>query len=157
MSICEEGGCAVETIRNIRSGDLLQAAAFIEEYLPGDSDIFFRMYEKYPDLFAGCFMEDILIGICYGYPFAEQRPGEIDKMLLRGIAVRFDYQKSGLGSKLLGYFEDQVRKRGRWTISVGSAGGYVDWFYLKNKYVPIKYCIKRKRGSVSEEPCNSRV
>ena len=60
-------------------------------------------------------------------------------MHLQGIAVRETVYGQGYGSRMLGFFEQQVKHAGYEAVSLGSAGGYVDRFYLKNGYEPIEF------------------
>lgn len=87
-------------------------------------------FSKYRDLYVGCYEENILIGIAYGFIKGEA-------VILQGVAVRHDIWRRGIGSKILTFFESQAKLTGRKTISVGSAEGFVEQFYLKNGYKPI--------------------
>jgi hypothetical protein len=63
--------------------DLDHALQLAAEYLPDlDQDAFVRMYKRYPDLYIGCYEQDTLIGVCFGFPFTEVRSNEAGKMLL---------------------------------------------------------------------------
>lgn len=58
---------------------------------------------------------------------------------LDGIAVRYDCQKNGIGSRLLDCFEKAALLYGAKSVSVGSAGGYVEKFYTDREYIPQCY------------------
>lgn len=58
---------------------------------------------------------------------------------LDGIAIRWDHQKKGYGSALLQEFVKAARAYGCKTVTVGSAGGYVEHYYIENGFVPIQY------------------
>ena len=119
------------------------------------------MRKKYPDLFVAYRRQGKVIGICYGWPANKQRC-EHGTICLQGIAVAEEFAGKEFGSQLLHFFESQVRRRGGRTITLGSAGGYVDHFYLKNGYHPVAFMIcipaertfppqlRKKHGVVSE-------
>jgi GNAT superfamily N-acetyltransferase len=67
---------------------------------------------------------------------------------LQGIAIQSDYAGQGYGSQLLNRFEEQVRQRGGRMVSLGSAAGYVEHFYLKNGYVPVEYLVRIPRDDL---------
>jgi GNAT superfamily N-acetyltransferase len=86
-----------------------------------------------PELTAGCFLNGRLIGLCYGLPDLP------DGVVLEGIAMLEGYAGRGIGSRLLQYFERQIQEAGYTVCSLGSAGGYVEHFYIKNGYRPSKF------------------
>ncbi len=133
----------MEDIKVIPLSGYTQAVQLIDAYLPGNDKTFLHlMYQKYNQLFVGYYLDNALIGICFGYPFKEQRPEETTRMLLQGIAMIHPYNGAGRGGKLLRFFENQVKQQGEWIISLGSADGYVERFYLKNGYIPIALKIE---------------
>lgn len=133
----------MEHITPIPPSDFKHAARIIEDYLPGNERFHLdTMYKKYPHLFIGYYLEHGLIGVCFGYPFQEVRPKETERLLLQGIAIAAPYHGAGRGSKLLKYFETAAAKTGDWIISLGSADGYVEGFYLKNGYIPVSLKIE---------------
>ena len=97
-----------------------------------------EIYSKFSKLFVSCYNKDELIGICI--------PGIFNKEIyIRGIAVKHEYWRRGIGSKLLNLFEQQLRDLVIRRITVPSAD--IDWverFYLKNKYKPIQFLVKVK-------------
>lgn len=127
----------VET-RHLLAHDLAAAFAINEEYLSASREEFFHWYDTSADLFDGT----ALIGIGYGMDWPRQ-PGYV---VLEGIATRYAYWRSGAGSQLIHFFEEQVRKRGRQAVTVGSAADLkTENFYLKNGYQPIRLCAKVRR------------
>jgi len=85
-----------------------------------------ELYSKYPELFVGCYKKDELIGICI--------PGIFNnEIYIKGITVEYNYWRRGIGSRLLNFFEEQLRKLGKKKITVGSADiRWVEKFYIKN-------------------------
>ena len=51
------------------------------------------------------------------------------------------YAGRGFGSRLLQYFDRQIERAGYTVCSLGSAGGYVEHFYIKNGYRPNKFAF----------------
>lgn len=93
-------------------------------------------YREHPELLVGAYDDDQLVGHCLGIPRSE---GEVE---LNGIAVDQPYQRRGMGTKLLSAFEDRVSSRGFQRVSLGSAGGYVDEFYIENGYSPDSVLVR---------------
>jgi len=134
--------------RHLQRADLEAAFAINEEYLSASCDEFFRWYEANTDLFVGIFDQGTLIGICYGMDWPRQ-PGYV---ILEGIATQYDYWRSGAGSQLIAFFEEQVRQRGRQAVTVGSAADLkTENFYLKNGYLPVRLCTKIRQQDLSPD------
>ena len=131
--------------RHLLPDDLETAFAINEEYLSASHQEFFQWYEENPDLFVGSFDDDALIGIAYGMTWRRQ-PGYV---VLEGIATRVQYWRSGAGSQLIQFFEEQVRRRGQQGITVGVAADLkTENFYLKNGYQPTHLCAKIPRQAL---------
>lgn len=110
---------------------------FVAEYLPG-SDVKEIMEKRllFPHAVLMMLENEKLCGCAFGW--ATKREGEF---VLSGIAVDFRLTRKGLGSGLLAEFEKIAAHYGFRKVSLGSAGGYVENFYLKNGYQPICYKI----------------
>lgn len=67
------------------------------------------------------------VGVAFGVAVA-------DEAILQGIAVEASWAGRGIGSRLLGAFEEACGRAGLRSVSLGSAGGYVEHFYRKNGY-----------------------
>lgn len=131
--------------RHLLAADMEAAFAINEEYLSASRAQFFQWYQENADLFVGIFNQGTLIGICYGMDWPRQ-PGYV---VLEGIATQYDYWRSGAGSLLIHFFEEQVRKRGRQAVTVGSAADLkTENFYLKNGYQPVRLCAKVRRQAL---------
>src|SRR3989338_2580258 len=72
-----------------------------------------KEHSKYPNLYIGCYEDNKLIGIAYGFIKKEI-------IILQGIAVKHDIWRKGIGSKILNFFEKQAKHTGKKIISVGS-------------------------------------
>ena len=137
-------------IRHLALADQSQSVQLKAEYLDDQPfEEFTAFYQRYPELFVGLFNDNRLIGICFGWPLSEQFPEEKEQIALQGIAVNSEFAAQGLGSKLLNFWEDQVANRGDRFISVGSAPGYVERFYLKHGYQPIQYLVYGREDSLA--------
>lgn len=98
------------------------------------------IWTRHPDLFVRCRVQGRMSGICYGRP-AIPEGRDHGTITLLGIAVVGEFAGKGYGSRLLHFFEGQVEQMGGHTVTVGSAGGYVDHFYTKNGYKPVSFMI----------------
>jgi len=92
-------------------------------------------YAAHAELALALHLDGRLVGLAFGHPFSE------DQATLEGIAVRGEHTAHGLGSLLLGQFEDAARKAGYRRVGLGSAGGYVERFYCKNGYEQTEYMV----------------
>ena len=123
-------------LADLGENGLEQARALYQEYLADPSDPPWRdLLLPRPGVSLGCLLAGGVVGIAYGGP-ARRQPG---CLILRGIAVAGAHAQKGRGSLLLYRFEEQARAAGFNTVSVGSAGGYVDRFYAKNGYRCVAY------------------
>ncbi len=124
-----------------RLGDGLKEKffAFCAEYLPGSEPEKMKRYEKmFPQAFIAVTENDEIIGAVFGLSRKIEFP-EDKSFSLDGIAVRYDRQKNGIGSRLLERFEMAAEQYGAKSVSVGSAGGYVEKFYTDRGYMPQCY------------------
>lgn len=116
-------------IKKLPRKDLVKAHVLKKKYVGRTPfSLFEKQYEKYPDLFIGCYDRGKLIGMV---------SGTIRKkvVILTAIAVEERYWRRGIGSNMLKFFENQARKLGIKKISLG-AGGEIEKFYIKNNYKP---------------------
>jgi len=128
----------------LSSNDLEAFRAIQSEYLDQWSmDFLKEQFTKFPNLYVGVFVRSKkLVGIAYG------SVNEDDSITLQGIAVKYSLWRKGIGSRLLSFFEEQVRKTGRHRISLGSGEGFAEQFYLKNGYTPLEIKAKSEDGRV---------
>lgn len=109
--------------------------ALVTEYLPGSNPLeIYKRYASSDGIVLLAVQKDTVLGCVFGWP--TPRPGEY---LLDGIAVLYHFWRQGLGSALLHEFQTAVEKKGFQLISLGSAGGFVEKFYLSNGFRPDCY------------------
>ena len=107
----------------------------LQEYLPGSElETVKRKAENYPETCLVALKEEKMVGIAFGWPREAALPRK--EYCLDGIAVRYEYWGKGIGSELLKAFEEGMLKYGYDMLSVGSAEGLAEKFYLKNGFVP---------------------
>jgi len=129
-----------ETIQVIPPTDYSALATIVAEYLTGTENIL-EIAKKCPGTTVGYYLGSELIGTAYGFPSEFD-----DGFSLDGIVVVEPYNAAGRGGKLLAFFEQQVAALGYSEISLGSADGYVERFYLKNGYRATELKILVPRG-----------
>lgn len=139
-------GIAMEKCMPIHKRDLPGALKIAGEYLPGYSaDEIAAMYREYPTAAVGYYIDGRLIGFCFG------RPSGKNHFQLCGIAIVSPNNQCGRGGKLLKAFEENAAALGYGTVSLGSAGGYVERFYIKNGYTPVEFKVLSRK---LPEGCN---
>lgn len=111
------------------------------EYLPGSKESKMREREKrFPRAFIAAMLGGQVIGVCFGWDRKPDAP-EDDSFELNGIAIKEPFQKNGYGKLLLKAFIKAASEYGFSVVSVGSAGGYVEKFYIDCGFVPKEYKI----------------
>ena len=109
-----------------------------------------RYSERFPKGFVAIIKDGKVAGVAFGWLRSVEHPDD-DSFMLDGIAVRYDYQKQGYGKLLLSAFEKAAADYGAPSVSVGSAGGYVERFYIDCGYVPVQYKIWENDAPVIEK------
>lgn len=102
-------------------------------------------YDEAPELFVAAYDDDELVGYCLGLVQAN------DRIELRGIGIQPAYRREGIGTTLVQAFEARVAERSVDRISVDSAGGYVDQFYVKNGYAPSSILVQLDPSEVPSD------
>lgn len=92
--------------------------------LPYFEDVFVKDEES---IFCGCYDNGELIGCCILSEYT------VETVQLRQMAVMEEYQKSGIGSKLIS-FAEKVAKENNYKEIMLHAQRAVETFYLKNGY-----------------------
>lgn len=133
-------------IRSVHKSDLDDFLDLHNTYVNRDESIeaLRDRYQKHPDLFLGAYDNGELVGHCLGRPRSDRA------VELEGIAVERSFQQRGIGTELLARFEDRVADLGFQRISLGSAGGYVDKFYIERGYSPVSVLVRYEDSAVSE-------
>ena len=124
----------MELVMCIPNKDYQTLKHIAKAYLPGSEEGLAKALEKYPSAVAGYYINGKLIGCCFGFASGAT------SFTLEGIAIIEPYHAQGRGGRLLDFFEKRVRELGFESIGLGSAGGYVEKFYIKNGYRPT--CLK---------------
>lgn len=113
--------------------------SFTSEYLPDSSHDRLKEFRRaYPEAFLILEINGETAGVAFGRDRSVQFPDD-DSFELCGIAVRHDFQRHGYGRKLLAEFEKAASEYGAKQISLGSAGGYAEEFYISCGYFPSEY------------------
>ncbi len=88
-------------------------------------------YNRNSSLFVGAYDKHKLIGIVFGHI-------KKNKILLGEMAILKEYRNKGIGSKLITFFEKQVKRSDKKYIELGAFGD-AEKFYIKNKYTPLLF------------------
>lgn len=114
---------------------------FTAKYLPdSEPERLRRFSDEYPKAFLLLIYENEVIGAAFGRDRSRQFP-EDDSFELCGIAIRYDHQRKGYGSMLLREFEKAAAEYGKKSVSLGSAEGYAEKFYISCGYFPSEYKV----------------
>lgn len=87
-------------------------------------------YSDHPEFLVGAYEGETLVGFAYGVD------GDHSGVELKGIGVVEGRRREGIGASLLAALESAVVASGFERLGLGSAGGYVDEFYLACGYEP---------------------
>ncbi len=142
---------SVKSINELSASQKAGFFALVNEYLPGSSQEKMKRYsERFTKGFVAIIKDDEVAGVAFGWLRSVENPDD-DSFMLDGIAVRYDYQKQGYGKLLLSAFEKAAADYGAPSVSVGSACGYVERFYIDCGYVPVQYKIWENDAPVIEK------
>jgi len=123
----------------------------VEEYLPDSDPTQLRDYATlFPKAFLVLLENEEVIGVAFGWHRKLTVPEDVS-FVLNGIAVHHDKQQNGYGKQLLQAFEQAAKEYGAPTVSLGSAGGYVERFYIDCGYTPAEYKIWENGAPVVEK------
>jgi hypothetical protein len=123
----------MEAVKIIPESDYTALKQIVDEYLPGTNltDLE-KMCTQFPSTAVGYYIGDKMVGVCYGFEI------DCENFMLDDIAIVQPHNAVGRGGKLIALFEQCVSALGYTNISLGSADGYVERFYLKNGYTPVE-------------------
>lgn len=121
------------------------------EYLPDSNREKMReRAEIFPKAFIASEYDGEVVGVCFGWARGLDAFGD-ESFVLDGIAVKSDFRKKGYGKILLDAFEKAAAEYGYSLISVGSAGGYVEKFYMNCGFIPKEYKVWENGSSKVEK------
>jgi len=137
-------------IRTVRESELDAFRRLHEVYVDRDESVetLRDRHRARPELFVAAYDDGELVGGCLGDPRSDET------VELAGIAVERSHQCRGIGAALLSTFEDRAASLGFRRITLGSAGGYVDEFYVENGYRPDSVLV---RLDAADTPENDRI
>ncbi len=92
-------------------------------------------FAAHPGLAIALTIDGTVAGVAFGHPDGA------DGATLEGITVDYAHTAHGLGSLLLARFERAAADAGYRNVNLGSGGGYVEHFYVKNGYQQTEYMI----------------
>ncbi|MCH5349266.1 MAG: GNAT family N-acetyltransferase [Oscillospiraceae bacterium] len=125
------------------------------EYLPGSDQSKMReRVKKFPQAFIAAVLGEQVIGVAFGWERKLDDPTD-NSFVLDGITIEEPYQKNGYGKILLKAFGEAAKKYGASVVSVGSAGGYVEKFYIDCGFIPLEYKVWEDGSPVVERSFNS--
>ncbi len=130
--------------KTIPRDDLVSVLELMREYVDEKISIeeLEMLYSKFPVLFIGCYCNNELVGACI--------PGVLEgEIFIKGIAVKHELWRKGIGTSLLKHFEENLKKIGINKVSVPSAP--IDWverFYIKNGFKPARFMVKVSKDAL---------
>lgn len=126
------------SICRLPESDLAEALDLHNQYTAQDRRLteFRSQFQQTPSLFLGAYDEADLVGICLGWP-TDPTTAE-----LVGMGVAPDRRDRGIGSRLLERFETEAAALGITKVTLGSAGGDVDRFYMSQGYSPSSILVR---------------
>lgn len=120
------------TIRRVEDDEVALARDLHNRFTAQDKSMetVHSWYEEVPSLFLVAIERDEVIGVCTGRPRGER------EVSLAGIGLESNRRGEGIGTRLVKRFEETASELGIERISVASAGGKVDDFYIDNGFRP---------------------
>lgn len=127
------------------------------EYLPySDYEKVKKREAEYHQAYRVVLLNEKVIGVAFGWPRRLDVP-EDESFRLDGICIQEPFQKNGYGSLLLQAVERACKLYGCSFVSLGSAGGYVEHYYIKNGYMPMCYKFYRGQSIIVEKEYTSMI
>jgi GNAT superfamily N-acetyltransferase len=142
----ERGNLASLRLMPLPDADLGEALSLVEEYVGSDRNAVRAWRDLRPRWCVAAYVGAELVGVCYGN---ESSPGHV---VLQGIAVRSEWWRGGIGSRILREFESVVAEDGMTQVSLGSASDRpTESFYLNNGYRAVCLVLKVTRSEVRRD------
>jgi len=127
---------ATSSCSRLAAGELGAAGALAAEFLGREgAEALAADFAAHPELAIALRVGGIVTGVAFGRPDGE------GGATLEGITVDDAHSARGIGSLLLARFERAAAKAGYSSVSLGSGGGYVEHFYVKNGYRQTEYMV----------------
>lgn len=149
-----EGGMVFAPVTGVENLSPAQKEAFYAlaaEYLPDSEPERMRSHEAgYAQAYLAVVEGGQVVGVAFGWP-RWLEDAQDRTFMLDGIAVRGDCRRRGLGRALLSALEAAAACYGAQGVSVGSAGGYVEAFYMACGYTPKEYKVWTACGPVVDK------
>jgi GNAT superfamily N-acetyltransferase len=118
------------------AGQLAAADKLAEEFLGQTGrEALAADFAAYPGLVIALIVDGVVEGAAFGHPDGDHGA------TLDGITVDDAHTAHGLGSLLLARFERAAADEGYRDVNLGSGGGYVEHFYVKNGYQQVEYMV----------------
>lgn len=129
---------AVFDVRPVSESDLEAFRRLHNRYVDRDASpaTVRDWYRAHPDLLVGAYRDGGLVGHCLGRPWDEAT------VEVAGVSVVPDRRREGVGTALLAALEERAAASGLDRVTLASAGGYVDEFYLRNGYAPESVLVR---------------
>jgi len=130
------------TIRRVTDEELSRARALHNRFTGQDKsrETIRSWYEDVPALFLLAVDDGSVIGVTTG------RLWEAGEASLAGIGLEPGRRGEGIGTRLVEQFEANAREAGIERLTVASAGGYVDRFYLDCGFSPERILVMNPAG-----------
>jgi N-acetylglutamate synthase-like GNAT family acetyltransferase len=125
------------TIRHVSDDEVSLARTLHNRFTAQDKSLetIRSWYEEVQELFLFAVDEGSVIGVTTG------RRWETGEASLAGIGLEPDRRGEGIGTRLVERFEAEARQAGIERLTVASAGGYVDRFYLDCGFHPERILV----------------
>lgn len=119
------------------------------EYLPGNDPQQVHAYaQAYPEACLALTCGDTVAGVAFGWPRRLRDPSD-SSLMLGGLAVAQEARRRGFGRMLLNRFSQAAARYGCDTVSVGSAPGYAETFYIACGLIPVEYKVWTDAGPLT--------
>ena len=131
----------------IRKDDIRKIFDIRASYIDTSYEDFSMKMNENKEICFVAYDEDELVGYCIGESTSKKRIWVLLDEIATNINKRKDYERKGIGSRLIREFEKAVWKQGFQAIGLGSSDKYpVEQFYLKNGYIPTEVVGRDDNG-----------
>ncbi len=114
------------------------------EYLNNETYSDFLARTQGKNFYCISVIENLVVGVCYGSPKSSKT------FCLEGIAVSDRFWGRGIGSKMLVFFEKQLKSRNYKQLQVGlPQNEQLENFYTKNGFIPLELVVREGEAEVT--------